>query len=142
MSAENVAVVRRMVDHWNDRSLERVPELFAPNLLLQTPDGPIEGHAGAARLVQTYDSGFPDYRIITEELLDAGDQVVLRWRFTGTFRGSLAGIPATGRHVDVAPGIAILRVEDGKITNGQLLWNKYDLLQQMGVLPVSASAAV
>ena len=140
MSQENVAVVRRMVDHWNERTLELVPELFAANVVLQTPDGPLEGHAGAVALVQTYDTAFPDYRIIVEELLDAGDRVVLQWRFTGTFRGSLAGITATGRYVDITPGIAIIRVQNGKISNGQFLWDKYALLQQMGVLPMSAAA--
>jgi steroid delta-isomerase-like uncharacterized protein len=142
MSAENVTLVRRMVeDHWNRRNAALVPELFASNVSLQTPDGPLSGHSGAMALLQTYDTGFPDFRINIDELLDAGEHVVLQWRFTGTFRGSLAGIPPTGRSVNMTPGIAIFRVEGGKISAGRLVWDKYELLQQMGVLTVTASGA-
>jgi steroid delta-isomerase-like uncharacterized protein len=141
MSQENVAVVRRMVeDHWNGRNAGLVSELFAPNVLLQTPDGPIAGHEGALALLQTYHTAFPDFRIIIQELLDAGDQVVLQYRFTGTHRGPLAGFPPGGRQVNTPPGIAIIRVEGGKISGAQFAWDKYALLQQMGVLPMSAAA--
>jgi steroid delta-isomerase-like uncharacterized protein len=141
MSQESVAVVRRMVeDHWNGKNPGLVSELFAPNVLLRTPDGPIAGHDGALALLQTYQTGFPDFHLDIEALLDVGDQVVLQYRFTGTHRGSLAGIPPSGRHVNTGPGIGIIRVEGGKISRGQFVWDKYDLLQQMGVLPMSAAA--
>ena len=141
MSQENAAVVRRMVeDHWNGRNPGLVGELFAPNVVLETPDGPIAGHDGVLGLLQTYQTAFPDFHDSIEALLDAGDQVILQWRFTGTHRGSLAGIPASGRKVNAGPGIAIIRVEGGKISSGQFVWDRYDLLQQMGVLPMSAAA--
>jgi len=61
-------------------------------------------------------------------------QVVLQWTFTGTHRGPLADIPATGKQVSVPRGIAIFRIEGGKMTQGQFAWDKYALLQQLGVL--------
>jgi steroid delta-isomerase-like uncharacterized protein len=141
MSQENVAVVRRMVeDHWNGRNPGLVSELFAPNVVIDTPDGPLTGHAGVLGLLQTYETAFPDFRNSIEALLDAGDQVILQYRFTGTHRGPLAGIPPSGRQVNTGPGIAIIRVEGGKISKGQFVWDKYALLQQMGVLPMTGAA--
>jgi hypothetical protein len=40
----------------------------------------------------------------------------------------------------VPRGIAIFRIEGGKMTEGQFAWDKYALLQQLGVLPVTTSA--
>ena len=52
------AMMRALRKEVDDRSLALVPELFAPNVVLQTPDGPLEGHAGAVALVQTYNTAF------------------------------------------------------------------------------------
>jgi predicted ester cyclase len=83
---------------------------------------------------------FPDFRISIDELLAVGDQVVLQWTFTGTHRGPLGDIPASGRHVNAPPGIAIFRVDAGKVIKGQMVWDKYALLQQLGVLASNSAA--
>ena len=67
--------------------------------------------------------------------------MVVRWTFTGTHHGPLADVPASGRRVDVPNGIAIYRLAAGRITEAHLAWNKYELLQQLGVLATSSAAA-
>jgi len=142
MSEENKAVVRRIVDeHWNKKNAALVNELFAPNVSLHTPDGVLTGLEGASSLLRAYATAFPDFRLIVDNLLADGNQVVLQWTFTGTHRGPLADIPATGKQVSVPRGIAIFRIEGGKMTQGQFAWDKYALLQQLGVLPVNTSAS-
>jgi steroid delta-isomerase-like uncharacterized protein len=139
MSDQNKAVVRRIVDeHWNKKNAALVSELFAPNVSLNTPDGVLTGLEGASFLLQAYATAFPDFRLNVDDLLADGNQVVLQWTFTGTHRGPLADIPATGKHVSVPRCIAIFRIEGGKMTQGQFAWDKYALLQQLGVLPASA----
>ena len=141
MSEANKAVVRRMVeDHWNKKNAALVSEVFAPNVSLRTPDGVIAGLDGASGLLEAYATAFPDFRITIQELLADGDRVILQWTFSGTHRGPLADIPATGRQVSPPPGIAIIRVNGGKVIEGQFVWDKYALLQQLGVLPMTASA--
>jgi steroid delta-isomerase-like uncharacterized protein len=141
MSEQNKAVVRRIVEeHWNKKNTALVSELFAPNVSLNTPDGRLTGLDGASALLQAYATAFPDFRIIIDELLAVGDQVVLQWTFTGTHRGPLADIPATGRQVNAPPGIAIFRVDAGKVITGQFVWDKYALFQQLGILPSSTAA--
>ena len=57
--------------------------------------------------------------------------MVQRWSFRGTHEQPFQGIPATGKTV-VLTGIAIWRVEDGKIVES---WHEMDnlgLLQQLG----------
>ena len=142
MSDQNKAVVRRIVDeHWNKKNAALVSELFAPNVSLDTPDGLLTGLEGASFLLQAYATAFPDFRLVVDDLLADGDQVVLQWTFTGTHLGPLADIPATGKHVSVPRSIAIFRIEGGKMTQGQFAWDRYALMQQLGVLPMTTSAS-
>src|SRR4051812_8542269 len=135
MSEANKTVVRRVVEeHWNQRKPSLASELFAPTVSLRTTDGLLEGQAGAGLLLEGYGTAFPDFRINLQELLADGDRVILQWTFTGTHLGPLGGIPATGRHVDTPPGIAIFRLFDGKVVEGRMVWDKYALLHQLGVL--------
>ena len=136
MSDQNKAVVRRIVEeHWNNKNAALVPELFAANLSLETPDGVLTGLAGADLLLQAYATAFPDFRLNIEDLLADGDQVVLRWTFTGTQRGPLADVAASGRAVNVPRCIATFHLDGGKVDRGYMAWDKYGLLQQMGALP-------
>jgi steroid delta-isomerase-like uncharacterized protein len=141
MSEQNKAVVRRIVEeHWNNKNAALVSELFASNVSLETPDGVLTGLEGASFLLQAYATAFPDFHNTIDDLLADGNQVVFRWTFTGTQRGSLAGLAASGRQVRVPRNIGIFRIDAGKVDQGYLAWDKYALFQQLGVIPMSTSA--
>ena len=141
MSEQNKAVVRRLFeDHWNAKNPALVSELFGPTVSLHTPDGALTGLDGASFLLQAYATAFPDFHLTIDDLVADGDKVVVRWTFTGTHRGPFADVPATGKRVNVPNGIAIYRLAGGKVGEGHLAWDKYALLQQLGVLATSSAA--
>jgi steroid delta-isomerase-like uncharacterized protein len=141
MSDENKRVARRIFDeHYNRRNAVIASEVFAPDVSLQTPDGVFAGLEGAVALLQAYATAFPDFRLTIDDLVAEGDRVVVRYAFTGTHRGPLADIPATGKQVSVTNGVAFYRITGGKVTHGDLAWDKYGLLQQIGVLAVGKPA--
>lgn len=141
MSEQNKTVVRRIVEeHWNNKNAALVNELFASNVSLDTPDGALTGLEGASFLLQAYATAFPDFHLSIDDLLADGNRVVLRWTFTGTHLGPLADIPASGRQVTVPRGIAIFRIAAGQVDQGYFAWDKYALLQQLGVLPRNSAA--
>jgi len=74
---------------------------------------------------------FPDRVDIIEDVIADGDRVGLRFRLTGTHRGNLFGIAPTGRKVDVYE-VAILRVVDGRITEGWFMADEAGILKQLG----------
>lgn len=136
MSAENKAVIRRLIeDHWNAKNHALVNELFAPAVSINTPDGVLEGSDGASTLLAVYATAFPDFRLTIDDLLAEGDKVTLRWTYEGTQTGPLGDVRATGKRVTVSNAIGIFRLSSGKISEAHLCWNKYALLQQLGVLP-------
>jgi len=141
MSEQNKRLVRRIIEeHWNNKNAGLVSELFASNVSLDTPDGVLTGLEGASLLLKAYATAFPDFRLTIDDLLADGNKVAFQWTFTGTHRGPLADIPASGRQVSVPRGIGIFRIEAGKVDQGYLAWDKHALLQQLGVLPMKASA--
>jgi steroid delta-isomerase-like uncharacterized protein len=137
MSEQNKAAVRRLIeDHWNGKNAAHVSELFTPNTVLHTPDGALTGLEGAAFLLHAYATAFPDFQMTIDDMIAEGNQVVVRWTFTGTHQGPLLSIPATGNRFNVPGGIGIFRLNAGKVEEGYFAWDKFALLSQLGVLPV------
>ena len=80
-------------------------------------------------------AAFPDLRFEAEDVLVDGDKVVARTRFTGTHQGDFVGVPASGKHVDVAL-IDIIRFGDDGLAHEH--WGVMDelaLMQQLGANP-------
>ena len=76
-------------------------------------------------------AAFPDRVDVIEEVIAEGDHVGLLFRLTGTHTGNLFGIPPTGRKVNV-PEVAILRIGDGRVTEGWFMADEAGLLKQLG----------
>lgn len=64
-----------------------------------------------------------------------GDRIVVLWTFSGTntapFRTPLGAVPATGNKVQFS-GVAIDRVDEGKIVEEWVYYNVLQVLQQLG----------
>lgn len=90
--------------------------------------------------VEMFEKAFPQYRLEAEDIIEQGDKVVVRARFTGTHNGEFNGIPATGRTVDL-PLIIIYRFEGGKIAEHWMEANHLALLTQLGVMSTEAATA-
>jgi steroid delta-isomerase-like uncharacterized protein len=135
MSEQNKAVVRRLIeDHWNAKNHALVGEFFAPSVSINTPDGVLSGLDGASALLEAYATAFPDFRLTIDDLLADEDKVILRWTYDGTHRGPFGVIRASGKRVSVSNAIGIFRLTAGKISEVHMCWDKYALLQQLGVL--------
>jgi steroid delta-isomerase-like uncharacterized protein len=97
------------------------------------PDVPA-GPEGVRRLVELYRGAFPDLRFDHDMLFAADEWVAHRWTFTGTHRGEIMGIDATGRQVAV-DGLEVNRIADGKIAESWALSDSAGLLEQLGARP-------
>ncbi|WP_158057317.1 ester cyclase [Halorussus halophilus] len=84
-------------------------------------------------------AGFPDVHFEIEDILAEGDEVFVRYIGTGTHDGEFMGIDGTGRKVTV-PGMALFRLDDGKIAESWSNWDAFAMLSQLGLLPDELSA--
>ena len=121
-TAENKELVRRYFDErWNHYNLDICDELLAPSVDIED----------AKEFVRSFHAIFGNIQLTILDLLAEGNQVAVHWRVEGTHQGDYLGVAATGKPVTYQ-GIALLRVEDGKIVDDIAYWDNLSILQQLG----------
>lgn len=137
MGAAEESVVRRFYEEMaTGRKLELAEELIAPDHELHDPHVTAgRGPQGFAAALAPYQEG-ADGHWRVEELLSAGDRVVVRWTGYGTHVGEINGVPATGNAISV-DAISVHRMADGKIAETWQVWDTLTFLQQIGVVPAT-----
>jgi steroid delta-isomerase-like uncharacterized protein len=120
---------------FNKGNLKVVDELSAPNLIDHTPNpGAKPGVQGIKDTVTETRTAFPDCRITVDELLTDGNTVVARITFTGTHKGPLAGIPATGKKIKVT-GVDVVKLSNGRATEVWHYGQERAMMEQLGLMP-------
>ena len=128
--AERKIQVRRFVDEvWNARTYEAAADLYSEKYVNTFGAGP------SARIepIRRYHNAFPDLHLDVEELIVAGDTVVLRLTFRGTDTGGYVDRAPTGRAVEEWV-INIMHFEGDKVVREWIGADKLGLFIQLGVL--------
>lgn len=96
---------------------------------------PHPGMEHLSRLWPSVQAAIPDFKAELQQQVVQGDRVATLWTFRGTHRGSLFGVPSTGRTVRFQ-NVSLARVVDGKVVqyNSETGW--LDFLMQVGALPL------
>ena len=114
----------------NEGNLELADRLISPDFI-----GPVgKGPEGFKASVLPLRLGFPDLHFTIQDIIVEGSRAVVRWTSKGTHRGPFAGVAPTGGQVS-NEGIAIYRIENGKIVEAWSQVDRLGVLQQIGVLP-------
>ena len=82
---------------------------------------------------------FPDIHYVLEDVIGEGDQVAIRWTWTGTHRGVFRGFAPNGRTI-VNSGIGIFELREGKIVRSSVETDRLGFLQELGALPSELTA--
>jgi steroid delta-isomerase-like uncharacterized protein len=138
---DHAAAIRRLYDSINAGDIDgfgrQLADDFAENEGLP---GFSPNKTGVLQYFQMLMAAFPDLRMVPEDVIVSGDKAVARARVTGTHKGSFAGIPATGKRVDVTL-IDIIRFgKDGRACEHWGVVDQLAMMQQLGVIPVGPPA--
>ena len=134
---QNLALVRRYFDEINNLNAGVLDELLLPGYVDHTPPPFPDlqpGREGARRAFREARRSFPDGWHESQEQIADGDRVLTRIRAGGTFVDELIGIPPTGKPVRMS-GIAVHRVEDGKLAEHWGIQDLAGLFRQVGLMP-------
>ena len=127
-------IVREHVAAENAHDVQRVLATFHSPKYEVMPTGEVlDGAQPVADFWAGVLAGFPDFSAGTPSLSHAENGVVAEGRFGGTHEQPWAGIPATGRRVDV-PFCAIFVFEEDRLLSERLYFDFATLLRQLGVL--------
>ena len=140
-SEESKVIVRRFWGVWEEGNIDLVDELLAPDYVNHspaTPDQPTDPE-GIKAVVGMFRGAMPDLRVIIEDMIAEGDKVVVRYTIEGTHEGELFGVPPTGQRLSIK-SISVERVSDGKIREHWRITDSFDMMQQLGVIPMPEHA--
>jgi len=133
ITTANKALLRRFYrEVYVDWNMAMVDAVVSPAFTSHDwPAGSRTGARGFREYYAAIRSAVPDARYEVDDLIAEADRVVVRWTMRGTHEGDFAGIVATGRTVALQ-GIAIYRVDSGKLMERWVVSDLHGLLQDIG----------
>ena len=112
---------------WSEGDVSRVGEFYAEQFVADYPMTDWgEGLAGVSALATQVRIDLPGYTEEIEELIEAGNEVVVRLKISGENK-------ATGETVSFRD-VSMLTVEDGKITRQRGVTDYLSLYLELGVI--------
>ncbi|MGH7765194.1 MAG: ester cyclase [Candidatus Dormibacteraceae bacterium] len=145
--AETKAVVERGFKAFNAHDMEALARDAAPDIeaTFTGEDKPLKGPQAVKAYNQHWIDAFPDARVEAKSTYVQDSTVIVEGVFTGTHDGTLktpmGDIPATGRKVR-GEFIQVYTVDRGLIKQQRLLFDRVDLMTQLGMAPAAPQQAV
>jgi len=131
---QNKEVVKRFFEEFNQGNAEIYKELFAPDYAYYAPSNSPQpmSREEIMEFMKTFFEAFPESIWSIEDLIAAGDKVIVKFIYRGTHEGEFLGVPATGNKVEMG-GIIITRIENGKIVEDRDESDMFGFMQQLGM---------
>jgi steroid delta-isomerase-like uncharacterized protein len=127
------AIVREHVESENRHDLEATIATFhRPRYEFNGETS--DGEEAVRELLQGFMDGFPDFHADIGKMRHADDAVFGETIITGTHGGEWAGIPPTGRRIEV-PVAAIFEFDEDRLLCEKVFMDLAAVLTQLGVLP-------
>jgi steroid delta-isomerase-like uncharacterized protein len=136
LETKEKTMAQAVIDTLNSRSDELILSMYAPDYIGEDITGGKTryGNESVRTWMQTIYTAFPNVSYELLDYIENGDDLVLHWVAKGNHHGTFLKIPPTGKPVSIA-GMSMLKLENGKVKHGKLIWDLAGVLRQMGLLP-------
>ncbi len=134
LEAENIEIVKKYLDGWNQRDSDLLLELFDSNYTFYAPVNTSEPSTReeTVKAIEEMWGVIPDITITIDKIFGSGDMVTSLISVKGTHTNNAFGIPTTNIEF-VSSGLNVIRIENGNIIKE---WESADwlgLLTQLGM---------
>ena len=129
---------------FNAHDFDAFAAVLADDVRFEAPGGArLSGKEACVAFYRGWTGTFPDAHVDVDAVHYVDDRLIVEeGTFSGTHDGALrtpgGDIPATGRTVNV-PYIHVLRFRDGKHVFFGLMFDRLQMLEQLGIVPAPAS---
>ena len=134
--ADNKGLVRAFHEEvLNGGDLDAIGEYYAADCVDHAPgteEDELRGVGAVSAYIEQFLVAFPDLTITGEDVIAEGDRVAYRLRGRGTHEGEFMGVPPSGNAFEVG-GIAVFRIEVGKIAESWCNVDMLGLVEQLGI---------
>lgn len=137
MAHDYRAIATRVYDAFNRNDGAALDALFAPGFVEHEEFAGISGVGleTAKAFAAAFHAGFPDFHMEVLDVIGDGGRACAWYRLTGTHKGEFAGVPATGRKVDIQ-GFDWVTIDDkGLITEHWGVSQELAMMTQLGLVP-------
>lgn len=138
MSTEqNKAIMQRMPrEVFEQGRLDVVDEICARDLIEHgtLPPGIPPGREGIKAIASALRNGFPDIKYKIDQQIAEGDFVATYLTVSGTHKGEIFGMAATGKHATWAEA-HFVKLVNGKMTEHWGVQDQLGMLRQLGLAP-------
>lgn len=139
---EKTAVLRLINEGFIGGNSDVVNELYAPDYVGHIPENPIIDSTldvnMMIELIELLGSAFPDLQIESEQLIQEGNIVAHRAVFRGDFLSEFYDVPPTENPVEFAVNVFHQFNDEGKIVEEWIEFDTWDVMQQLGIDPLSS----
>lgn len=131
---DNKDVARRFIELLDEKRVDEAFQLIADDAVIHTGAGWGAQDKKTMRAIEEmFSAAFPDlkHHLASDSIVAEGDFVAVRCLWSGTHRGDLKDLPATGKSVMV-PFMAMWRIVNGRIVEHWHLTDVPHLQSQLG----------
>jgi steroid delta-isomerase-like uncharacterized protein len=116
---------------WNRWDHAVMPGILDPEIEFRGSLGQVhKGYEGVRNYLRFVREAFPDFLNHIEEMVEEGNKVFAKLRYTGTHSGPLFGLPRSGRKIEYA-GAALFSFRGGRIVHVWVLGDVDGLKRQL-----------
>ncbi len=129
------AVMARFYDEiFTQGNVDLIDELMHEDFVEheELPPGIPPGREAPRAYTTMMHSAFPDFRATVTEMLQDGNKVIARARFSGTHQAEFMGFPPTGNTFEIT-SVDIVEFRDGKAIGHWGVMDMAGMMQQLGV---------
>lgn len=135
---EKKSLIRRYYQEvWSEGNFDFVDRHLTDdyvNIDPATPGTRLAGRPAFKALVTSLRDAFQEMSMTIDDQYVDGDVVVTEWTSRAVHRGSLNGLPPTGK-AGATTGITVSRFRGDKICQDHAIWDLFGLMQRLGVIP-------
>jgi steroid delta-isomerase-like uncharacterized protein len=123
---------------WNSHDMEKVLPFYTDDIVYEdVASGVIKrGKEELKAFGNDFFAAFPDVNIEVKSAFSSGDWFCTEWVMSGTHKGDLPKVPATGKRFSIR-GVSVGELKEGKIKRNSDYYDKMLFLQQIGAIPAS-----
>jgi steroid delta-isomerase-like uncharacterized protein len=124
---------------WNSHDTEKIVSFYTDDIVYEDVAlGQIKrGKEELRALDNYYFAAFPDVNFEVKSSFISGDWSASEWVMSGTHKGDMPGLPATGKRFSIR-GTSVAELKEGKIKRISHYYNWMDFLQQIGIKLIPA----
>lgn len=122
---------------WSSNDPELILALFVANCVFEdvTFGVVVRGKEELRSFANRAFAAIPDFKYGLRSRFATRQWAVIEWVMSGTHKGDLPGIPATGKRFSSVRGSTILELEAGKIRRESDYWDAATFMKQVAMLP-------